>query len=305
MIRSVCGTTSADNQLSIAHRFFGIGAVVSVSLLIDACSIDRENPAPAETQSRRPNIILIMADDLGYTDIGAFGSEIRTPNIDALAATGLSLTNFFAAPTCSPARAMLLAGMDNHFTGFGTMAEHIAVNQRNQPGFEGRLSEDLVTVATLLHDSGYHTYLAGKWHIGQTPGTRPHERGFERSFALMQGGASHFADMKRMLSVYPETVYLDDGVKVESLPEDFYSSAFYTDRIIEDIDANKDDGAPFLRGSRLRRRTGRCRFLLSIWICTMVSTTKVTMCFGNAVSKERRHPVWLRAISKSFRACHG
>ena len=245
MTRQVCGTTSASNRSPIARRFFPIGVVVSVSLLIDACTIDREDPATAETQSSRPNIVLIMADDLGYTDIGAFGSEIRTPNIDALAATGLSLTNFYAAPTCSPARAMLLAGMDNHFTGFGTMAEHTAVNQRGQPGFEGMLSEDFVTVATLLNDSGYHTYLAGKWHIGQAPGTRPHERGFERSFALMQGGASHFSDMKRMLSVYPETVYLDDGVKVESLPDDFYSSAFYTDRIIENIEANKNDGAPF------------------------------------------------------------
>ena len=219
--------------------------VVSVLLLIDACTIDREDPATAETRSGRPNILLIMADDLGYTDIGAFGSEIRTPNIDALAATGLSLTNFYAAPMCSPARAMLLAGMDNHFTGFGTMAEHTAVNQRGQPGFEGILSEDLVTISTLLQDSGYHTYLAGKWHIGPTPGTRPHERGFEHSFALMQGGASHFSDMKRMLSVYPETVYLDDGVQVDSLPDDFYSSAFYTDWTIETIDANKDDGAPF------------------------------------------------------------
>ena len=227
------------------RRLNAIGVVVSVLALINACTIDRESPAAPEMEPRRPNILLIMADDLGYTDIGAFGSEIRTPNIDALAATGLSLTNFYAAPTCSPARAMLLSGMDNHFTGFGTMAEHTAVNQRDQPGFEGILNDDLVTVATLLHDSGYHTYLAGKWHIGQAPGTRPHERGFERSFALMQGGASHFADMKRMLSVYPETVYLDDGVKVESLPDDFYSSAFYTDRIIQNIDANKDDGAPF------------------------------------------------------------
>ncbi len=231
--------------MSLVRRFFGIGAIVSVALSVDACTIDREDPATSDPGPRRPNILLIIADDLGYTDIGAFGSEIRTPNIDALASTGLSLTNFYAAPMCSPARAMLLAGMDNHFTGFGTMAEHTAVNQRGQPGFEGRLSEDLVTISTLLQDSGYHTYLAGKWHIGSTPGTRPHERGFEHSFALMQGGASHFSDMKRMLSVYPETVYLDDGVQVDSLPDDFYSSAFYTDWTIENIDANKDDGAPF------------------------------------------------------------
>ena len=186
-----------------------------------------------------------MADDLGYTDIGAFGSEIRTPNIDTLARSGLTMTSFYAAPTCSPARAMMLTGMDNHLTGFGTMAEHLAVNQRGEPGFEGYLSEDVVTVATLLGDAGYHTYMAGKWHIGAAPGTRPHERGFEESFALMQGGASHFADKKRMLNAYPRTIYLDNGEEVETLPEDFYSSAFYTDRIIENIENNREDGAPF------------------------------------------------------------
>ena len=203
-----------------------------------------EDQSPG-TGNERPNILLIMADDLGYTDIGAFGSEIRTPNIDTLARSGLTMTNFYAAPTCSPARAMMLTGMDNHLTGFGTMAEHLAVNQRGEPGFEGYLSEDVVTVATLLGDAGYHTYMAGKWHIGAAPGTRPHERGFEESFALMQGGASHFADKKRMLNAYPRTVYLDNGEEVETLPEDFYSSAFYTDRIIENIENNREDGAPF------------------------------------------------------------
>ena len=225
-----------------------ITAVTATLTLLAACTGDQEPPAQRPTGAsvdERPNILLIMADDLGYTDIGAFGSEIRTPNIDALAQAGIAMTNFYAAPTCSPARAMLLAGMDNHFTGFGTMTEHLAVNQRGQPGFEGYLSEDVVTVATLLRDAGYHTYMAGKWHIGAAPGMRPHERGFERSFAMMQGGGSHFADMTKMLSVYPRMIYLDEGEEVESLPDDFYSSAFYTERIIENIEENRQDGAPF------------------------------------------------------------
>ena len=82
----------------------------------------------------QPNILVIVADDVGYTDIGAYGSEIRTPTLDALAASGLSFTSFYAAPTCSPARAMLITGLDNHLAGFGTMTEHLAVNQRGQPG---------------------------------------------------------------------------------------------------------------------------------------------------------------------------
>ena len=222
---------------------FSVGgaAVVLAWAALTACTTDPGGAA----ENERPNIMLIMADDLGYTDIGAFGSEIRTPNIDALARSGIAMTNFYAAPTCSPARAMLLSGMDSHFTGFGTMAEHLAVNQRGQAGFEGYLSEDVVTVATLLRDAGYHTYMAGKWHIGGAPGTRPHERGFEHSFALMQGGASHFSDMKRMLNAYPRTIYLDDGEEVRTLPDDFYSSAFYADWIIENIEDNREDGAPF------------------------------------------------------------
>ncbi len=233
-----------------ARGFVSLCLVLIASVALASCTSGQdeaigEDEGRAAEGNERPNILLIMADDLGYTDIGAFGSEIRTPNIDTLARSGLTMTNFYAAPTCSPARAMMLTGMDNHLTGFGTMAEHLAVNQRGEPGFEGYLSEDVVTVATLLGAAGYHTYMAGKWHIGPAPGTRPHERGFEESFALMQGGASHFSDKKRMLNAYPRTVYLDNGEEVETLPEDFYSSAFYTDRIIENIENNHEDGAPF------------------------------------------------------------
>jgi len=224
--------------------------VMATIAMLTACLGEPTGPdkmldSASQAGDERPNILLIMADDLGYTDIGAFGSEIRTPNIDSLARSGVAMTNFYAAPTCSPARAMLLTGMDNHFTGFGTMAEHLAVNQRGQPGYEGYLSKDTVTVATLLRDAGYHTYMAGKWHIGSGQGMRPHERGFEHSFALMQGGASHFSDMKRMLNVYPRTIYLDEGEEIDSLPDDFYSSAFFTDRIIENIEEHRADGTPF------------------------------------------------------------
>ena len=161
-------------------------AVMATIAMLTACLGEPAGPdkmlnSASQAGDERPNILLIMADDLGYTDIGAFGSEIRTPNIDSLARSGVTMTNFYAAPTCSPARAMLLTGMDNHFTGFGTMAEHLAVNQRGQPGYEGYLSKDTVTIATLLRDAGYHTYMAGKWHIGAGQGMRPHERGFEHS----------------------------------------------------------------------------------------------------------------------------
>lgn len=226
---------------------YGARSPVFWIMLVCASAV---SPGPAVAQQdgavpERPNILLIIADDLGYTDIGRYGSEIRTPNLDELAQTGLSFTSFYAAPTCSPSRAMLLSGLDNHLAGFGTMTEHLAVNQRGMPGFEGYLNDTVVTLPTLLRDAGYHTYFVGKWHIGAGDGMRPDQRGFDRSFAMMQGGGSHFADMKKMISAYPEMLYFDEGVKVESLPEDFFSSAFYADKIIDYIESNRADAEPF------------------------------------------------------------
>src|SRR6476660_9520444 len=116
---------------------------------------------------RRPNIVLIVADDLGYSDLGCFGSEISTPNIDALASQGQLFTNFYTAATCSPSRAMLLSGTDNHVAGLGNMAEHVVYfpQQVGKPGYEGHLNNKVIPIAQLLKDKGYHTYISGKWHI--------------------------------------------------------------------------------------------------------------------------------------------
>ncbi|MFI4946514.1 MAG: sulfatase-like hydrolase/transferase, partial [Burkholderiales bacterium] len=147
----------------------------------------------AETR-QRPNVLLIVADDLGYTDLSVLGGEIRTPNLDALARSGLLLTSFLVSPACSPTRAMLLSGADTHPAGLGTMAGRADDNQKGRPGYEGHLSSRVVSVASLLRGAGYHTYMAGKWHLGLEAAQGPHQLGFERSFALLPGGASHFAD---------------------------------------------------------------------------------------------------------------
>jgi len=109
-----------------------------------------------------PNILLIVVDDMGYSDLGAFGGEISTPNIDALAAAGIKLTNFYVGPTCSPTRSMLMSGNDNHIAGLGTMSEALTPNQVGQPGYEGYFNHRVVSLASLLRDAGDHTYLAGK-----------------------------------------------------------------------------------------------------------------------------------------------
>ena len=189
----------------------------------------------------RPNVLLIVADDLGYLDLGAYGSEIETPNIDALAASGLILTNYYTAPMCAPTRAMLLSGTDNHRAGLG--AQRVG-GPDALPGYEGYLNDRVVSVSTRLQSAGYHTYMAGKWHLGLEEEQGPAARGFERSFVLLDGGASHFGDMVGYTPAGPAR-YRDDGPMVESLPEDFYSTIAYTDRMIDYIDANAEDGQPF------------------------------------------------------------
>ena len=195
----------------------------------------------------RPNVLLIVVDDMGYADLGSFGGEIETPNLDALAEAGIRLTNFHAASMCSPSRAMLLTGVDSHLAGYGNMLEELAPNQKGQPGYEGRLNDRVVTVANLLKDSGYRTYVTGKWHLGAGP-SAPHVRGFDQSFVLDSGGGSHFADMRPAYAPSPDVkaFYLDDGVQLEQLPDDFeYSSQFHADRMISYLQAGEGSEKPF------------------------------------------------------------
>ena len=146
----------------------------------------------ATEATNRPNILLIAVDDMGYSDVAAFGGEIKTPNIDSLARSGVKFTNFYAGPSCSATRSMLLSGNDNHIAGLGNMYERLTPNQAGQPGYEGFMNERVVSIATVLRDAGYHTYMAGKWHLGHEPNQDPSKRGFERVYTLLQGGASHF-----------------------------------------------------------------------------------------------------------------
>ena len=200
----------------------------------------------APEQPARPNIVLMVADDLGYSDIGAFGGEISTPNLDSLAAHGLMLTNFHAAPTCGPTRAMLMTGIDPHPVGMATNAATLRrlPHLKGRPGYDGHLNQRAVTVATLLRDAGYQTYVAGKWDLGGNEGSRPVDRGFDKSFVLSAGGASHFSDMEGSLRGDGGAKYLEDDEVVESLPDDFYSSRFYVDRAMEYIGAG-DPEKPF------------------------------------------------------------
>ena len=222
---------------------------IIIVALLAACQ-QNESEAVPETASEplRPNILLILVDDMGFADLGSFGSEIATPNLDSLANAGLRFANFHTASTCSPTRAMLFSGVDSHRAGLGNMLEELAPNQKGQPGYEGYLNERVVTLPTLLRDAGYRTYMTGKWHLGSGEGKGPAYRGFERSFSLDSGGASHFGDMRPAYAPSPDVKanYSEDGVKLDALPAGFdYSSQYYVDRMITYLDEHEDAEQPF------------------------------------------------------------
>ena len=215
-----------------------------ISLVLVAGCAEQEAPnVEMEKKDGRPNILLILADDLGYSDIGPFGGEISTPNLDALAADGLKMGNLYAASACSPTRSMLLSGTTSHKAGMGTMYNDQTPEQLGQPGYEGFMNKDVISISTLLRDAGYHTYMTGKWHLGYEDDQSANARGFEKSFALLQGGGHHFDD-KPMTVDHDTSWYRENGKRVD-LPDDFFSSEFYTDKIINYIDSDKKDGKPF------------------------------------------------------------
>lgn len=203
-----------------------------------------ENAAAEES---RPNILLIVVDDMGYADLGSFGGEIPTPNLDELAYSGIRLSRFITSPACSPTRAMLLTGVDAHLAGFGNLKEELAPNQRGQPGYEAYLNDRVVTIATLMQAAGYRTYMTGKWHLGVEDHASPAARGFDRSFAMLEN-ASHFADMLPAYNPDPtaRAGYREGDRLLERLPADFeYSSQFYVDRMIDYLDEDPDGDLPF------------------------------------------------------------
>ena len=194
--------------------------------------------------NKKPNIVVILADDLGYSDLKSYGSEIDTPNLDQLASEGLSFSNYHTSASCAPTRAMLLSGVDSHRAGVANIAEAKTESQADSPFYNGTLNENVVTIATLLKDQGYHTYMAGKWHLGyKEPKLRPINRGFEQTVMMPYSGADNW-QQRSYLPNYPKAEWFANG-KNFTLPDDFYSSKFIVDKSIEFINSNKDDNKPF------------------------------------------------------------
>ena len=205
----------------ILIRYPFLAIALAFLLFLPGCQItdpirkDGVEPV-ARTLETRPNILLIVADDMGYTDIGSFGSEIPTPNLDALAMNGVRFVNFHAAPSCAPTRAMLMSGVTNREAGVAGTVDPV-------------LSDNIAPLPALLQDAGYRTYMAGKWHLGHEPEQSPTTRGFDASYALVRAGDNHLGT-----SNFPSDVvaYRENG-HVAQLPDNWFSTELYTDKLIE------------------------------------------------------------------------
>ena len=231
---------SKNNRIKvrIAHQRLILGNHSFLLLILIGSLISCSNPKEKNQEAQRPNILLLVADDLGYADLGCYGGDIETPNINNLAALGIRFSRFHTSPLCAPTRAMLLSGNDNHIAGMG-----IQSNQNKGFGYEGRLTNRIATIPQILRKSGYHTYMAGKWHLGRDSLSIPFSKGFERSFVNIRGAGNHYDD-QGIFEKDPITPYFEDG-KPATWNNGDYSTDFYTDKLIEYIDSNLADEKPF------------------------------------------------------------
>ena len=182
----------------------------------------------------RPNIVVIMADDMGFSDIGSYGGEIATPNLDALAAGGLRFRQFYNAARCCPTRASLLTGLYSHQAGVGHM-----VGDYGHPSYQGHLNDQCVTIAEVLGDVGYTTLMSGKWHVGESRPHWPADRGFDEYFGLISGGSNYFKlDGARQMAT---------GNEPYTPPEDgsFYMTDAFTDNAVAFLREHGSKEAPF------------------------------------------------------------
>lgn len=216
----------------------GVKTLLAATLTVAAAVLAGAScRTPATEVAERPNVLLIVADDLGYADLGAFGGDIQTPNIDDLARQGVLFTQFHTAPMCAPTRAMLLSGNNNHVAGIGRQSTPLDI-----PGYEGHLSDRVALFPGLMRDAGYHTVMAGKWHVGVQPEHGPAAKGFARSYSLIDGAGSHYSSVGFFDG---GSLYRYDGREV-SYPEGAYTTELFTDSLLAFIDDASDAGKPFV-----------------------------------------------------------
>jgi len=215
-------------------------AAVRVCLLLGAFWLglvpDQEQSLAAAPAAVPPNIVVILVDDMGFSDLGCYGGEIPTPHLDALANNGLRFTNFYNTARCCPTRASLLTGLYPHQTGVGHMTEDLDL-----PGYRGRLNDQCVTMAEVLRPAGYFTAMTGKWHVGQKHGVAPWNRGFDRSLNAAAGGFYFVSHPRAELFLNGDPIATNDP----RLPADWYSTDLWTTFGLRFIDEALAESKPF------------------------------------------------------------
>ena len=213
-----------------------------VALLVGAITLSACADVTAQIEQKRPNVLLVLLDDAGFMDFGAYGSDTRTPNIDELGKAGVMFSRYYTHPQCGPSRASLLTGQDNHLIGSGSIAEVLTTEMRALPAYSMRWSTEQKTIASRLKDAGYQTFVTGKWGIGDIGANLPHRFGFDRSWVLDSTGSSNYK-AKSYLPLYKTVSWFEDG-EPTSLADDFYSSRAIVDKMIEYLEA-ADPNRPF------------------------------------------------------------
>jgi arylsulfatase A-like enzyme len=236
--------------MKLQKAALAIGSVATLALIIGVLGLKIDpiikKGAGKKAPDTRPNIVLIMADDMGFSDVGAFGGEIPTPNIDAIASNGIRFTQFYNTSRCCPTRASLLTGLYSHQAGIGEMSEDPFGNASDDPyhwgtaAYQGFLSNNSRTIPELLKPVGYHTYMAGKWHLGMHGQEKwPLQRGFEKYYGILAGAASY-------LRPAPPRGLTFMNTQLEAPDTAYYTTNAFTTNAINFVREQKDNNPFFL-----------------------------------------------------------
>jgi arylsulfatase A-like enzyme len=175
--------------------------IITLNLLLFAVVlVSAQNKTSSENS--KPNIILIMVDDMGYSDLGNYGSEIKTPNLDKLAGEGLRLREFYNNSICAPTRGSLLTGQYQHKAGMGFFDVNLGL-----PAYQGYLNKESLTLGEVFRSGGYSTLLSGKWHVGsEDPAQWPNQRGFDKFYGILKGASNYFDTKYKTFTFWKNTL---------------------------------------------------------------------------------------------------
>lgn len=241
--------SSPKRPARLAMAGLSVGTSVLLAATLAACG-STTSPTPVAEVQEQPNIMMVLLDDLGYSDLASYGGEVETPNIDALTQESAQFTDFHAYPLCAPTRAALMTGQDPHRVGLGSMENLTPPGvPQTTPGYKGSLEGEFTGIADLLGEEGYDTYQVGKWHLGEGEGQTPQDLGFDENFTLYDAGASYFSDgyrlSQRTQEPFDTVIYERNGETVDQLPDDFFATRSYTDEMLQMVDKSVESDTPF------------------------------------------------------------